>query len=112
LPLTTTEAGTGAILISGVSALKFGEEVVDQSDERTVITIYTPLGVVAAIVPWNFPIQTLIGKIVPALLTGNTIIGYLLIYHRFLTELPKYHHFHRLFTNIPLFFLCSGILVI
>ena len=30
--------------------------------------------------------------------------GYLLIYHRFLTELLKYHHFHRLFTNIPLFF--------
>jgi hypothetical protein len=37
--------------------------------------------------------------------------GYLLIYHRFLPELLKYHHFHRLFTNVPLF-LYSGILVI
>lgn len=35
---------------------------------------YTPLGVVAGIVPWNFPIHLACGKIAPSLVTGNTII--------------------------------------
>lgn len=35
---------------------------------------YTPLGVVAGIVPWNFPLLTATMKIAPALLTGNAII--------------------------------------
>jgi len=33
-----------------------------------------PLGVVAAIVPWNFPLLMAAGKIAPALATGNSVI--------------------------------------
>lgn len=33
-----------------------------------------PVGVVAAIVPWNFPFEVTINKIGPALATGNTVI--------------------------------------
>ncbi|MDY6944964.1 MAG: aldehyde dehydrogenase family protein [Pseudomonadota bacterium] len=33
------------------------------------------LGIVAAIVPWNFPILLLMNKLAPALLTGNCIIA-------------------------------------
>ncbi|KAJ4292682.1 hypothetical protein N0V90_009345 [Kalmusia sp. IMI 367209] len=43
-------------------------------DEKTVYTEYTPLGVCAGIVPWNFPLILAIGKVAPALLTGNAII--------------------------------------
>ncbi|PBI87733.1 Glutarate-semialdehyde dehydrogenase DavD [Variovorax boronicumulans] len=35
----------------------------------------TPLGVVAAITPWNFPMLMLTPKIAPALITGNTVIA-------------------------------------
>ncbi|MCA1007199.1 aldehyde dehydrogenase family protein [Rhodococcus hoagii] len=35
---------------------------------------HRPLGVVAAIVPWNFPIFLMIAKIAPALAAGNTVI--------------------------------------
>ncbi|WP_340267756.1 aldehyde dehydrogenase family protein [Sphingobium mellinum] len=35
----------------------------------------TPLGVVAAITPWNFPVILLMNKLAPALLTGNTMIA-------------------------------------
>lgn len=45
-----------------------------EDDEKTIITRYTPLGVIGAICPWNFPIVLSMGKIIPALLTGNTII--------------------------------------
>ena len=45
-----------------------------EDDEKTVYTEYTPLGVCGGIIPWNFPLILSIGKIAPALLTGNTII--------------------------------------
>ncbi|KAI1852196.1 hypothetical protein JX265_013049 [Neoarthrinium moseri] len=44
-------------------------EVVEETDEKRVVTRYTPLGVALAIVPWNS-----CGKIAPALVTGNTLI--------------------------------------
>src|SRR5688572_19796400 len=37
-------------------------------------TLREPLGVCAAIVPWNFPLLIAVWKIAPALATGNTII--------------------------------------
>jgi acyl-CoA reductase-like NAD-dependent aldehyde dehydrogenase len=45
-----------------------------EDEERTVRTRYLPLGVVAAICPWNFPVTLSMGKIIPAILTGNAII--------------------------------------
>ncbi|WP_067662596.1 aldehyde dehydrogenase family protein [Nocardia miyunensis] len=33
-----------------------------------------PIGVVAAIAPWNFPVEVALNKIGPALATGNTVI--------------------------------------
>lgn len=39
-----------------------------------VIEHRTPLGVVAAITPWNFPLVLLMNKLGPALVTGNTMV--------------------------------------
>ena len=38
------------------------------------MTFHEPLGVVAAIIPWNFPIAIMSWKVGPALATGNTIV--------------------------------------
>ncbi len=35
---------------------------------------YVPLGVVACIVPWNYPLQNIISSIVPPLMAGNSVI--------------------------------------
>ena len=54
-----------------------GLDIDEQSEElpdRTIATRHTPLGVVAAICPWNFPIVLSVGKIIPALLTGCCVI--------------------------------------
>lgn len=48
--------------------------VAEDNQDRYVETRYLPLGVVAAIAPWNFPIMLAISKIGPALLTGNTVV--------------------------------------
>ncbi|MEM7768556.1 MAG: aldehyde dehydrogenase family protein [Pseudomonadota bacterium] len=50
------------------------EEVVEDSETRYHVTRYDPIGVVAAIVPWNFPVILAAFKLAPALLAGNTIV--------------------------------------
>lgn len=68
------EAETGFTWLTELAKLDMPEEVIEDNDDRKVITRYTPLGVVGAIVPWNYPIQLACGKMAPALLTGNVII--------------------------------------
>lgn len=40
----------------------------------TAETRFAPLGVLALITPWNFPLATIIRKLVPALTLGNTVV--------------------------------------
>ena len=40
-----------------------------------MVLVRRPLGVTAAITPWNFPIYTLVAKLGPALLAGNTVVA-------------------------------------
>ena len=103
LMLAALEVEYGYKWLSEIGKLDIPEEVFEDNEDRKVITRYTPFGVVAAIVPWNFPIhlgkivlpapsiyyillyiesqltekkkqKTAYGKIAPALLTGNCII--------------------------------------
>jgi acyl-CoA reductase-like NAD-dependent aldehyde dehydrogenase len=41
---------------------------------KTARLEYHPLGVVAAIIPWNYPFQNIINPIIPALMAGNAIV--------------------------------------
>jgi len=52
----------------------FEREVVEDSDELFIEARYSPLGVVAGITPWNFPLLLGVAKVAPALVTGNTFI--------------------------------------
>ncbi|MCJ1317942.1 hypothetical protein MMC15_003269 [Xylographa vitiligo] len=45
-----------------------------EDDDKVIVTRYVPMGVVAAIVPWNFPVVLAIGKICAGLLTGNCVV--------------------------------------
>jgi acyl-CoA reductase-like NAD-dependent aldehyde dehydrogenase len=65
----------GAIAwLRGIATQRLPEEGIEDTDERRVVTRMTPVGVVGAIVPWNFPILLAIWKIAPALMAGCTII--------------------------------------
>ncbi|MFE2912969.1 aldehyde dehydrogenase [Kitasatospora indigofera] len=60
------------------AAEEFGwEETLSPSDPavpyRSVVR-REPIGVVAAVIPWNAPTSSAYGKIVPALLAGNTVV--------------------------------------
>ncbi|KAF2017782.1 aldehyde dehydrogenase [Aaosphaeria arxii CBS 175.79] len=67
------EVGGVVPFIGYHSQLKIPDETVED-EEKTIYTEYTPLGVCGGIIPWNFPLILSIGKIAPALLTGNTMI--------------------------------------
>ena len=43
-------------------------------DSTSRYTLHEPLGVIGAIVPWNFPLLMWTWKVAPALACGNTII--------------------------------------
>lgn len=51
-----------------------GETVQSERPGFWVQTVRVPIGLVAAITPWNFPIITPLRKIMPALVTGNTVV--------------------------------------
>jgi len=56
------------------AAMDLPVEVIEDSDARKVEVHRVPLGVVAAIIPWNFPLILLGFKLGPALLAGNTLV--------------------------------------
>ena len=56
------------------AAMDLPVEILEESETRRVEVHRTPLGVVAAIIPWNFPLVLLGFKLGPALMAGNTLV--------------------------------------
>src|SRR5262249_1176485 len=57
------------------ATLDLPPEVLKEDATRKVVRQHTPLGVVAAITPWNLPMLLLTIKVAPALLAGNTVVA-------------------------------------
>lgn len=60
--------------IRAMGSLTLDNQVILDNDEKKVIETRIPLGVCAAITPWNFPLVLLAIKLAPALLAGNTMV--------------------------------------
>jgi succinate-semialdehyde dehydrogenase/glutarate-semialdehyde dehydrogenase len=52
----------------------YGRVVPQQADGKRHLVIKTPMGVVGAITPWNFPLVLAVRKAAPAMAAGNTVI--------------------------------------
>ena len=66
IDLTYYTAGEGRRLL--------GETVPSELNNKFCMTVRMPLGVVAEITPWNFPIAISSWKLIPALVCGNTVV--------------------------------------
>ena len=84
-PLLTTEQGKplrdARMEIGGAVAwlryyadLESPREIVQDDEHGYVEVVRRPLGVVAAITPWNFPVALAAWKVAPALRAGNTMV--------------------------------------
>jgi succinate-semialdehyde dehydrogenase / glutarate-semialdehyde dehydrogenase len=52
----------------------YGRLVPNQVDNKRHLVVKTPMGVVGAISPWNFPLALAVRKIAPALAAGCTVV--------------------------------------
>lgn len=69
------EVGGMLAFLRYFAAMKVEPKVLIDNETTRVEQHRKPLGVVAAITPWNFPMLLLNGKLAPALLAGNTIVA-------------------------------------
>ena len=49
-------------------------EVAPEAPDRFSFVVHHPLGVIGAIVPWNFPLHMAMWKVAPALAMGNSVV--------------------------------------
>ena len=84
-PLLTREQGKPLrdarreVLISAdrfdyFAGLALTQKTIQDDDAAHVTLVRKPLGVVAAITPWNSPIVTAVNKVAPALAAGNAVV--------------------------------------
>lgn len=53
----------------------YGDVIPEYSRDRKLLVVKEPVGVVAAITPWNFPLAMIARKIAPALAAGCTVVA-------------------------------------
>ncbi|MHA7880085.1 MAG: aldehyde dehydrogenase [Saccharospirillum sp.] len=71
--LVASAAGTARYVAAACETLE-GELPTQRSPEFMTLSTWEPLGVIAAITPWNSPIASEMQKIAPALAGGNAVI--------------------------------------
>lgn len=52
----------------------YGETIPSSNPKNRMLTLRQPIGVVAAITPWNFPLAMITRKVAPALAAGCTVV--------------------------------------
>ena len=68
------EVGGSIMWAQHTASLEIPVEVLQDDDDALVELHRQPLGVVASITPWNWPLMIAIWHAMPALLTGNTVV--------------------------------------
>ena len=72
--MATVEVDYAIYWVREVAKRRLEDEVIEDTPDHIVKVAHTPLGVVGAITPWNFPILLGLWKIAPCLMTGNTMV--------------------------------------
>ncbi len=78
-PISTAKGEMGAIVdcfdfYAGAATKNFGESLPPPIPTYLANTVREPVGVVGAIIPWNFPLLLASWKVAPALAAGCTIV--------------------------------------
>ncbi len=68
------EAIDMAYYMAGEGRRSFGQTVPSELPDKFAMSLREPVGVVAMITPWNFPVAVPSWKLLPALVLGNTVV--------------------------------------
>ena len=63
-----------AFLMAGEGRRMFGDTTPSELPDKWAMSVRAPIGVAGIITPWNFPIAIPCWKMMPALVTGNTVV--------------------------------------
>jgi acyl-CoA reductase-like NAD-dependent aldehyde dehydrogenase len=74
LARATEEMFGAAVWLEYTAGLEIPVEVIRDDADARIEVRRRPLGVVAAITPWNYPVMLAAWKIAPALLAGNSVV--------------------------------------
>lgn len=74
LPFTRAEVRRSVEAIRQMIQLKVEPECVKDDDGSRAMLHFRPLGVVAAIAPWNVPVTMAVSKLLHAIHAGNTVV--------------------------------------
>src|SRR3546814_830973 len=69
------EVGGAIAALRYFAELDLPIETIRETEDGKILEQRTPLGVVGAITPWNFPVILLVMKLAPGLSVGNTMIA-------------------------------------
>ena len=69
------EVGAAIAWTRYTASLSLPAKILQNNDEGKVILHRKPIGVVGSITPWNFPVMIAIWHIIPAVLSGNTVVS-------------------------------------
>ena len=72
--VAATEPGICAMWLEYYAGIEIPRETLLDDATALIELAHRPLGVVAAITPWNFPLGLAMWKIAPALRAGNTVV--------------------------------------
>jgi acyl-CoA reductase-like NAD-dependent aldehyde dehydrogenase len=68
------EAGLPGRWLRHFAELEPPTEVLQDDETALSVLVRRPVGVIAAITPWNFPVYQAVEKLAPALIAGNTVV--------------------------------------
>jgi acyl-CoA reductase-like NAD-dependent aldehyde dehydrogenase len=75
IPMAAGEAYFAKVFADHLASTPIPVDVLEDTEDRTVRVVRKPVGVVAAISPWNAPILISAEKILAALLVGDTVVA-------------------------------------
>ncbi|WP_432511488.1 aldehyde dehydrogenase family protein [Kineococcus sp. SYSU DK001] len=73
-PNARFEVGACSAWLRAAAATVLEEEVVVDDGQQVSVLTYRPLGVVAAVGPWNWPLMITVWQVAPSLRMGNTVV--------------------------------------
>jgi aldehyde dehydrogenase (NAD+) len=71
---TQVQAGVPVATSAGIADLLEGDDFPWTEESANSLIVREPIGVVAAITPWNYPLHQIVAKVAPALAAGCTVV--------------------------------------
>src|SRR5690606_37733073 len=75
MPITQSQRAQASLPLNQVrTAIDVARDFPFEEQVKNSRIVREPIGVVAAITPWNYPLNQILIKVAPALIAGNTVI--------------------------------------